>query len=349
MTDHDHDHEEPTSLWARVVHFLRHDHEHQAGEVPARDLGKEGIRATKLSLLGLGATALLQAILVVITGSVALLSDTIHNFTDALTAIPLWLAFSLGRRPHTKKYTYGYHRAEDLAGVIIVIAIGLSAGGVAWESIQRIAEPHPLDYAGWVIVAGLIGAAGNELVARYRRRVGLRIGSAALVADADHARADALTSLAVVMAGIGSTLGWDWVDPIAGLAVAVMILRLLWTSSWTMLERLMDAVDPALVDRIDKTVSATDGVLGVNDIRARHQGHLLLITLCILVDPNITMADGHAIAHEVEHNLLHEFPNAAEAVVHVDPLGDESAHNVAAHHSHPDDQRNQRDVGPGRG
>jgi cation diffusion facilitator family transporter len=277
---------------------------------------------------------LLQAVLVVITGSVALLSDTIHNFTDALTAIPLWIAFSLGRRAHNKRYTYGYHRAEDLAGVVIVIAIGLSAGGVAWESIQRFGNPRELEYAVWVVVAGLVGAAGNELVARYRRRVGLRIGSAALVADADHARADALTSLAVVVAGAGALVGWDWVDPVAGLVVSVMILRLLWHSSRTMLDRLMDAVDPEVVDRIEATVLATDGVLAVGDIRARHQGHLLLITLRISVDPAITMAEGHAIAHDVEHGLLHEFPNASEAVVHVDPVGDEDAHEVAAHHVH---------------
>jgi cation diffusion facilitator family transporter len=332
----DHDHAAPTTRFRKLMHLIRHDHNHQNRAVPAGDLGGEGIRATKISLAGLGATAVLQAILVVVTGSVALLSDTIHNFTDALTAIPLWLAFSLGRRPHNKKYTYGYHRAEDLAGVVIVVAIGLSAGGVAWESIRRIAEPRPLDQAGWVIAAGLVGALGNELVARYRRRVGKRIGSAALVADADHARADAATSLAVVLAGVGALLNWNWVDPAAGFVVAVLILRLLWQASGTMLERLMDAVDPEIVDRIEKVVLTRDGVVGVNDIRARYQGHLLLITLCILVDPDITMAVGHAIAHDVESDLLDEFPNAGEAVIHVDPAGDDEAHNVATHHTHPE-------------
>jgi len=334
MSNHEHDRAEPGPWWARLVRFLRHDHNHIHDDAPVGDLGAEGIRATKISLVGLGTTALLQAVLVGVTGSVALLSDTIHNFTDALTAIPLWIAFSLGRRPHTKRYTYGFHRAEDLAGVVIVIAIGLSAGGVAWESIQRFRQPRELDFIGWVIVAGIIGALGNELVARYRRRVGMRIGSAALVADADHARADALTSLAVVVAGIGAGVGLTWVDPVAGLIVSVMILRLLWQSSRTMLDRLMDAVDPAIVDRVEKTALNTEGVLAVGDIRARHQGHLLLVTLCISVDPSITMAEGHAIAHEVEHGLLHEFPNAGEAVVHVDPVGDDEAHNVSAHHVH---------------
>ena len=149
MTSHDHNHDHESengrSWWDRVLHFFKHDHHHDTDTVPSRDLGAEGIRATKISLAGLGATALLQAVLVVFTGSVALLSDTIHNFTDALTAIPLWLAFSLGRKPHNRKYTYGYHRAEDLAGVVIVIAIGLSAGGVAWESIRRIADPRQIE------------------------------------------------------------------------------------------------------------------------------------------------------------------------------------------------------------
>ena len=330
MPDHDHSHEDST-VWSKVRHFLAHDHDHEHS--PSSDLGAEGIRATKISLLGLGATALLQAALVVVTGSVALLSDTIHNFTDALTAVPLWIAFSFGRRPRTRRFTYGYHRAEDLAGVVIVIAIALSAGGAAWESLRRLSEPRDLELFGWVIVAGVIGAIGNELVARYRRRVGLRINSAALVADADHARADALTSLAVVAAGVGAWLGWRWVDPVAGLVVASVILRLLWRSARLMLDRLLDAVDPEIIDQIETTALATEGVAGISDIRARHHGHRLLIALSVAVDPDSTVASGHAVAHDVEHGLLHVFRADVEVVVHVNPHGVSGAHDSIAHHA----------------
>ncbi len=227
---------------------------------------------------------------------------------------------------------HGYHRAEDVAGVVIVVAIGPSAAGVAWESLRRLSEPRQLDWIGWVIVAGIVGAIGNELVSRYRRRVGLRINSAALLADADHARADALTSLAVVAAGVGAGLGWQWVDPVAGLAVAAMILRLLWRSSRIMLDRLLDAVDPEIVDQIEVTALGTPGVAAVSEIRARHHGHRLLISLSIAVDSETTVARGHAIAHDVEHDLLHSFAAAVEVVVHVDPDGDLDAHETVAHH-----------------
>ncbi len=329
-TSHDH----RSAWWTRIRHAVGHSHGHlhDHDHTATKDLGAEGIRATKVSLLALGATAVVQALLVAVTGSVALLSDTIHNFTDALTAIPLWIAFSLGRRPHTKRFTYGYHRAEDLAGLIIVVAIGFSAVAVAWESAQRIREPQQLEFVPWVIAAGLIGAAGNEWVARYRTRVGQRINSAALVADGQHARADALTSLAVVAAGIGAAANWDWVDPVAGLLVAVIILRLLGQTARSMFGRLLDAVDPEIVDRIKTIALETAGVKDVASIRARHHGHRLLITMSVSVDPDTTVAAGHEVAHAVEHNLLHEFPAAADPVVHVDPHGDTDAHDSIAHH-----------------
>lgn len=239
-------------LWHRLFHLLSHDHDDGWDSHQVLDVGAEGIRATKISLVGLGLTALLQALVVVLSGSVALASDTLHNLGDALTAIPLWIAFSLGRRSPTRSYTYGYHRAEDVAGVFIILAIGASAALIVWESVQRLLEPRLIDYIPWVIAAGLIGAAGNEVVARYRIRVGGRIGSEALVADGHHARTDALTSLTVVAAGIGAAFGAAWVDPVTGLVVALVILRLLGRSAGSITRRLLDAVDPELVDRTEK-------------------------------------------------------------------------------------------------
>ena len=255
--------------------------------------GAEGIRATKISLVGLGLTALLQALVVVLSGSVALASDTLHNLGDALTAIPLWIAFSLGRRSPNRTYTYGYHRAEDVAGVIIVLAIGASAVLIVWESVQRLVEPRLIDYVPWVIAAALIGAAGNELVARYRIRVGRRIGSDALVADGDHARTDAFTSLTVVAAGIGAAFGAAWLDPVAGLVVALVILRLLSRSARSTTRRLLDGVDSDLVDTTEHVIAEVDGVHGVTDLRLRWHGHQLHVSACIAVDGDLTVAAGH--------------------------------------------------------
>ena len=258
--------EEPeTGPWWRrlthgVGHLLSHDHDHGLGARDLVDSGAVGIRATKVSLLVLGVTAGIQAVIVVFSGSVALLSDTLHNLTDALTAIPLWIAFALGRRHPTRRYTYGFNRAEDAAGLVIVAAIGASAILVIWESTRRFLEPRLMDHIGWVIAAGIVGALGNELVARYRIRVGRAIGSEALITDGRHARTDALTSLAVVAAGVGAAFGAAWVDPVAGLVVAGAILWLMATSARRMSRRVLDGIEPEIVDKVEATIRNVAGV-----------------------------------------------------------------------------------------
>ncbi len=317
-------------LRCHLTDLLRHDHDHEPGGV--LDSGAEGIRATKISLLGLGVTAALQALVVVLSGSVALASDTLHNLGDALTAIPLWIAFSLGRRSPTRSYTYGYHRAEDVAGVVIVLAIGASAALIVWESVQRLLHPRLIDYVPWVIAAGVIGAVGNELVARYRIRVGRRIGSEALVADGQHARTDALTSLTVVVAGIGAAFGAAWVDPVAGLVVALVILRLLFRSARSITRRLLDAVDPELVDSTEAVIAGVPGVRSVTDLRLRWHGHQLHVSTSVAVAPDVSVAAGHETAHEVEHALHHAYSFPVITTVHIDPEGQTSAHDATAHH-----------------
>ena len=330
MADHDHPTERRRGIADRVRVMLSHSHDHQA---PLADTGAAGVRASKVSLVGLGITAVLQAILVAFTGSVALLSDTIHNFTDALTAIPLWIAFSLSRRRGSKRFTFGFGRAEDLAGLIIVAAIAVSAGGVAWESIRRLLDPRALDHVPWLIAAGFIGAIGNELVAEYRIHVGRRISSEALIADGHHARADALTSLAVVAAGIGAAFEADWIDPAAGLVVTGMILILLRHSAARVFGRLLDAVDPTLVDKAAAIANSIPGVDSVDDIRMRWHGHRMLITLVAAVDPEIPVRQGHQIALAITHDLMHAFPFRTEALVHIDPSGEPDAHNLTDHHN----------------
>lgn len=317
-------------LWHRLRHLLGHDHDHDHTAVI--DSGADGIRATKMSLLGLGATASLQALVLVLSGSVALASDTLHNLGDALTAIPLWIAFWLGRRSPTRSYTYGYDRAEDVAGVVIVLAIGASAGLIVWESVQRLLHPRLIDYIPWVIAAGVVGAVGNELVARYRIRVGRRIGSEALVADGQHARTDALTSLTVVVAGIGATFGAAWVDPVAGLIVAIVILRLMFRSARSVTRRLLDAVDPELVDSTEAVIAGVPGVRSITDLRLRWHGHQLHVSTSVAVDPNLTLVAGHETAHKVEHALHHAHSFPVITTVHIDPEGQTSAHDATAHH-----------------
>lgn len=291
-----------------------------------------GIQATKVSLVGLGVTALAQGVIFAFSGSVALLSDTLHNLTDALTAIPLWIAFAWGRKAETRTYTYGFRRAEDFAGLLIVGAIGASAVLVVWQSVERLIEPRLMDNIPWVIAAGIVGALGNELVARYRIRVGRRIGSEALIADGHHARSDAWTSLAVVVAGIGGAFGAAWVDPIAGLVVAVGIVVLMARSARRISRRLLDGVEPELLTQIETTIASVEGVEELTEVRARWHGHQLRIAADIAVDPTISVARGHDIAHEVEHALHHNFTTPVHAVIHIEPHGQEDAHEATAHH-----------------
>lgn len=293
-------------------------HEHGAID-PALESSAEGIRAIKISLLALGVTAAVQLVIVLVSSSVALLADTIHNVTDALTAIPLWIAFVVGRRPPTKRYSYGYERAEDLAGVIIVAAIAASAALVAWESVREIADPEPVRHLPWVIAAGVVGFAGNELVAIYRIRVGRRIGSSALVADGYHARTDGLTSLGVLAGAVGVALGFERADPIAGLAITGVILVVLWQASRSVLRRILDGTDDSTVVLLESVAGGVPGVEHVTSVKARWTGHALNAELQIMVDASMSVQEAHHVAEEVEHELCHAIPRLRGATVHVDP------------------------------
>ncbi len=317
---HDHGHQHGARLaawWDRLTHaVVPHSHDSRAKVDPALESSREGLRALWISLLGLGITAAAQAVIVVLSGSVALLGDTLHNVADALTALPLAIAFLLGRRAATRAYTYGYGRAEDLAGIIIVAVIAASAVAAAWTAVTRLLHPAEVTHLPWVAAAGLVGFLGNELVARYRIRVGRRIGSAALVADGLHARTDGYTSLAVLAAAGGAAIGWRWADPVVGLVIAVAIAFVLKDAAREVYRRLMDAVDPAIVDRAETTLRAVDGVRDVTSVRLRWIGHRLHAEADLVVDSDLNLVAAHAIAADAEHQLTHAVPRLTSATVH---------------------------------
>ncbi len=296
----------------------------------------EGMRVLWITLAVLGVTALLQAAVTVLSGSVALLGDTLHNAADALTALPLGVAFIAGRRPPTRRYTYGYGRAEDLAGVVIVLTIAASSALAAYEAITRLLHPRHVSDLIAVAAAALVGFAGNELAAVYRIRTGRKIGSAALVADGLHARTDGLTSLAVLLGAAGVALGWDWADPVVGLLITVAILTVLRQAGREIYRRLMDAVDPALVDQAEDTLRGTAGVLDVGQVRLRWIGHQIRAECEVVVSPDITAVQAHQVTVTVEHDLLHAIPRLAAALVHADPApydGTDPHHLLAGHHT----------------
>ncbi|MEV7387670.1 cation diffusion facilitator family transporter [Streptomyces sp. NPDC091215] len=340
--DHGHSHSHPRSpaggLRHRLTHLLTpHSHETADKLDSALESSARGMRALWVSLAVLGVTALVQAVVVVLSGSVALLGDTVHNAADALTAVPLGIAFVLGRRAANRRFTYGYGRAEDLAGIAIVLTITASAAFAAWTAVDRLLDPRPVTHVPAVAVAALVGFAGNEWVARYRIRVGRDIGSAALVADGLHARTDGFTSLAVLLGAGGSALGWQLADPIVGLAITAAIALVLRDAAREVFRRVMDAVDPELVDRAERALRAVPGVREVGELRLRWIGHRLRAEVAVVVDGEATVRQAHAIAVGAEHALLHAVPRLTAALVHADPApapGEADPHLPLAHHAH---------------
>ena len=297
----------------------------------------EGMRTLWISLAVLGATAVIQAVVTALSGSVALLGDTLHNAADALTALPLGVAFVLGRRPPTRRYTYGFGRAEDLAGIVIVLIIAASSAVAADEATTRLIHPHHVSDLIAVGAAALVGFAGNEVAAWYRIRTGRKIGSAALVADGLHARTDGLTSLAVLAGAGGVALGWNWADPAVGLLITLAILAVLRQAAREIYRRLMDAVDPALVDQAESTLRAALGVLDVGQVRLRWIGHQIRAECEVVVSPDITAVQAHEVTVSAEHDLLHAIPRLSAALVHADPQdrGTDPHHVLADHRPAP--------------
>jgi cation diffusion facilitator family transporter len=341
--DHDHgdhgDHGHRSGRWQRLTHSLTHavaPHSHDSADKvdSALESSRDGLRALWLSLAALGLTAAIQAVVAYWSGSVGLLGDTLHNIADALTAVPLGLAFLIGRRAANRRYTYGYGRAEDLAGIVIVAVIAASALVAGYEAVQRLLHPQPVRHLLAVAFAAVVGFAGNELVAQLRIRVGRRIGSAALVADGLHARTDGFTSLAVLLGAGGVALGWQWADPVVGLLITVAILFVLKDAAREVYRRLMDAVDPGDVDAVERALRATDGVRDVGQVRLRWIGHRLRAECDIVVDPGLSLVDAHRITVDAEHRLLHDVPRLTAAIVHADPApaGDEDPHAALDHH-----------------
>ncbi|MFE4543986.1 cation diffusion facilitator family transporter [Arthrobacter sp. NPDC056727] len=312
--DHGHTHHKGLKGWFYEL-FVPHTHDAADSVDDALEASSQGIRAVKVSLFMLLGTTVLQFLVVLVSGSVALLADTIHNFSDALTAVPLWVAFILGRRAATRRYTYGFGRAEDMAGLFIVAVVALSAVVAAWQSVDRLIHPQALQNLGWVVAAGLIGFAGNEAVAIYRIRIGRRIGSAALVADGVHARMDGFTSLAVVLGAGGVMLGFPLADPIVGLLISVAIIILLWGTVRSIGRRLMDGIEPELVDRARRALERTPGVTDVGRVQLRWVGHRLKGAATIALDGNTSLVLADQTMHEARHRLRHALPKLDEMVL----------------------------------
>jgi len=315
-------------------HHEGRGHGHGHGIVdPSIASSDRGLWALKWSFVGLMVTAVIQTGVVLLSGSVALLADTIHNFADAATAIPLGVAFWLARRGATPRFTYGLGRVEDLAGLAIIVTILASAIAATYAAIHRLLHPEPVALLWAVMVASVIGFVGNEAVAVFRIRVGRQIGSAALIADGYHARIDGWTSLAVLVGAIAVWAGYPLADPVVGLLISIAIFVLVWQSAGSILLRTLDGVETQALQDIVHAAGQVLGVTEVTDVRARWIGHRLHADLSITVPSTLSVGEGHEVAKAVRHQLLHHLPHLGSMTVHVDPdgQGGDRHHRIGAH------------------
>ncbi len=323
----EHGHQHPTGIIGTIGAVLHlpgfgHTHEHGYTELAADSALQDnelGIRTIWLALFVLAITTVLQVIIYIASGSVALLADTVHNLGDALNSIPLLIAFYLARRLATRRYTYGFGRAEDIAGILIVVSIAFSAGYILWESVAKLINPQPLTNLPWLTAAALIGFLGNELVAVMQIQVGKQIGSDAMIADGQHARVDGLTSLAVLIAVFGTVIGLPILDPIVGILISFAIVGITWNATKSVWYRLMDAVDPGIINRMEHFAGEVDGVKQVNSLRARWVGHRLYAEMTIVIENNQSFVEAHSIAEKVRTVLQQAIPHLNELSIDVDP------------------------------
>jgi cation diffusion facilitator family transporter len=315
-------------------HGHDHGHDHSHGIVdPAIVTNDRGLWAVKWSFVALAVTAVLQLFVVFASGSVALLADTIHNFADATTAIPLAIAFVLAGKQPSARFTFGYGRVEDLAGVAVVLTILGSAIVAGYQSLERFLHPQDVSYLWAVIAASIVGFLGNEAVAIFRIRVGREIQSAALIADGYHARIDGWTSLAVLFGAVGVWLGYPLADPIVGLVITAAIFGIVIQSGKSIFTRMLDGAEPRIIDEIRHVAAHVAEVKEVSEVRARWLGHRLHAEVNVAVNPQMTIAQAHAAATEVRHQLLHRLSYLSLVVIHVDPADQsgEEYHRIEGH------------------
>ncbi len=316
---HHHEHYHLNGVWEFFRQTPGHSHTPHGRINSGPESDERGIQAVQLSLIGLGVTALIQIAIALASGSAGLLADTIHNFGDATTSIPLWIAFTLARRGGNRHFTYGYGRAEDVVGAMIVLVILISAIVAGFESIVKLIHPRPMGDLGWVAAAAMIGFLGNEAVGLYRVRIGREISSAALIADGEHSRVDGFTSLAVLIGVIGTVIGVPLLDPLVGIAISITILLIIWHTIKIVWSRLLGAIEPEILAAVEHAPLHVSGVDGVHQARAQWIGHRVLVDLHVSVSPALSVREAHTIVSQVESVLREQIPSFGGATIEVCP------------------------------
>lgn len=292
---------------------------------------RDAVRAVIISAIALGIASAVEFSAAVASRSAGVLADGLHNAGDVLTTFVLLFAFALARRPATRRFPSGFGRIEDVATLVIVVVIVVTAALAAFESIRRLLVPESYSNIPFSLLAAAIGLVANLGVSEYKIRVGRSVGSTALTTDGVHSRIDALVS-AGAFAGIGlAGLGLRLADPIAGLVITGAILFILGGTLRQLFLRMMDAVDPHIIDELTEAAERVDGVLGVHDVRARWVGRELVVVMHLDCDARASLADAHEVAQRVEHEVAHAVPGA-RVDIHMDPGVEAHEHTRRGQH-----------------
>jgi len=294
---------------------------HEVGRHPAHDdrashdeagHRQAAHRAVKVSAAGLALTGAVELALALLTNSVGLLGDALHNLSDVSTSLVVFLGFRVSAKPASPRYPYGFERAEDLAGLGVALVIWASAVFAGVESWHKLTSHGSTTHVGLGMVGAVLGMVGNQAVARYKLRVGRQIQSNTLVADAHHSRLDAISSLGALLGLIVVALGYRVGDPIAGFAVTVFIVKVGYEVTVEVVHHLMDGVDPA---HLLAAVAAAKSVGGVGPVsaRARWLGRSLVIEVDGELDRSTTMDEADVLGRRVEA-AVHRAVGEAQAV-----------------------------------
>jgi cation diffusion facilitator family transporter len=311
-------------------HRHQDGHGHTHGTITAEP---DAVRVTLLSSAVLGAVAAVELTVAVLSSSAGVLADGLHNLADLSTTVALAAAFLLSRRAPTRRFPYGYHRGEDLAGLFVLLLIVASAVISGVTSIEHLLHGQTITHYAAALSVALVGFVGNEAVARYKTVAGRRIGSVALVADGEHSRVDGFASLAAAAGVVGAWAGAPVLDPVAGLALTVLIGYVAVDTARHVTARLLDEADASLTALIEQTAAEVPGVVKVASARARWTGRRVRAELTLEVPPTDTVARAHALGEEVRHRLFHRVESLADVIVHLDPAGDPAAHQETSHHA----------------
>ncbi|PIZ03972.1 MAG: cation transporter [Gammaproteobacteria bacterium CG_4_10_14_0_8_um_filter_38_16] len=282
-----------------------------------------------VSLINAGINALL-AIMKIVIGKIgysqALIADGIHSLSDLVSDALVFIAARASIQHPDKEHPYGHQRIETITTIIIGLILFFVAAAIFDEAIMRLLHHDFLKPTFSVVVVAVISIIANEWLFHYSKKQGDKIKSNLLISNAWHKRSDVLVSVIVLLSVIGSMIGWSWLDAIGAMIIAILIIKMAVQMIWHSTQELIDhGVDEATLERIKKTIKQVPGVRSIHQLRTRMHGQSILIDLHIIVDPFISVSEGHHIGEEVHLKLLQNIKNLNDVTVHIDPEDDEVA------------------------